>query len=191
MFSNDYTFFARPGPPLGRPCLTAEPVQSVAANAPSRSTPRSCSTPAAGRTMFNYRARHSEAEALRLLLLLPTPPLLQPPIAAAAIAAATEEAEAAGEGLLLLLRGNLVVAEQTVLPRARYPPPRTVTHVRRSGPFVHACLECTPPPPPPLTRPSAGGVRCPPGPGASLFFPPLEPAAVPGPASKTTCVPRD
>ena len=123
--------------------------------------------------MFNYRARHSEAEALRLLLLLPTPPLLQPPIAAAAIAAATEEAEAAGEGLLLLLRGNLVVAEQTVLPRARYPPPRTVTHVRRRGPLVHACLQCTHTPPLPLTRPSAGTVRCPQGQGFHSSFPRL------------------
>ena len=139
MFSNDYTFFARPGPPLGRPCLTAEPVQSVAANAPSRSTPRSCSTPAAGRKMVNYSARHSEAEALRLLLLLPTPPLLRPPIAAAAIAAAAREAGLEGGGLASAAAFELGCGRTISFP-AGTGPAATHSHTRPAAWTVGACV---------------------------------------------------
>ena len=65
------------------------------------------------------------------------------------------------------------MGEQSVFPRARDPPPRTVTHVRRRGPLVHACLQCTHTPPLPLTRPSAGTVRCPQGQGFHSSFPRL------------------
>ena len=47
--SKDYPFFYRPYSPFGRPCLTAEPVLSVAAITASLSTPSRCSAPAISR----------------------------------------------------------------------------------------------------------------------------------------------
>ena len=138
-FSNDYPFISRPGPSLGQPCLTAEPVPSVAASAPSRSTPRSCSTHAAGPKSFNYSARHSEAEALRLLLLLLTPPLLRPPIVAAAIASTAEESEVAGRGRVPASAWELGCGRTNSFPTGTAPA-ATHSQTRRAEWTVRACV---------------------------------------------------